>query len=172
VRPTAYRASRSTHCCRTDAPDPVDLYGYTKLLGEIHGEHCLTLRTSLIGPELSRKQSLLEWFLGQRGAIRGFRNAIFSGFTTIELARIVEMLLVKHPRANGMWHVSSAPIDKYTLLHLIKQHYGLDIAIHPDDAFRCDRSLDSTRFREAFAYRPPEWDAMIAEMSSQRALQP
>ena len=147
-----------------DRPDPEDLYGHTKLLGEVADTHALTLRVSLIGHELERHTSLVDWFLGQEGRVKGFRNAIFSGFTTIEMARIVEMLLVKHPDAHGLWHVSSAPIDKFSLLNLIKKHYAVETEIMPDDEFRCDRSLDSTRFRQRFAYEPPSWESMIAEM--------
>jgi dTDP-4-dehydrorhamnose reductase len=162
-------SGRKGNYSEADTPDPVDLYGYTKLLGEVAEPRCMTLRTSLIGHELARKQSLIEWFLAQEGSVRGFRNAIFSGLTTLELARIVETLLVDHPDAEGVWHVSSAPIDKYSLLGLVKKHYGLDIEIVPDDELHCDRSLDSTRFRRRFGYQPPSWDAMIAEMSKQRS---
>jgi dTDP-4-dehydrorhamnose reductase len=67
----------------TDESDAQDLYGKTKYLGELHENHCLTLRTSIIGLELSRRKSLVEWFLAQRGTIKGYKKAIFSGFTTI-----------------------------------------------------------------------------------------
>lgn len=150
-----------------DKPDPVDLYGHSKLLGEVGKLHCMTLRTSLIGNELSRKRSLVEWFLAQCGTVAGYRKAIFSGLTTAEAARVVEMLLLRFPDAHGVWHLSGDPIDKYRLLLLVKKHYGLETDIVPDDGFSCDRSLDSTRFRERFQYRPPSWDSMVAEMSKQ-----
>ena len=153
----------------SDRPDPEDLYGHTKLLGEVADDHAITLRVSLIGHELERYTSLVEWFLAQKARVQGYRHAIFSGFTTIEMARIVAMLLTTQPHAHGVWHVSSAPIDKYSLLKLIRKHYGLDTEIVPEEAFRCDRSLDSTRFRERFDYHPPSWDAMIAEMSEHRS---
>lgn len=153
----------------TDRPDPEDLYGRSKLLGEVDEAHCITLRTSLIGHELDRKTSLVEWFLAQTSAVPGFRNVVFSGFTTIEMARIVEMILMRHPDAHGVWHVSSEPIDKCSLLHIVKNYYGVGTEITPTNEPRCDRSLDSKRFRERFNYRPPSWDTMIAEMSrSQR----
>lgn len=162
-------SGRRGHYSEEDRPDPEDLYGHTKLLGEVADTHALTLRVSLIGHELERHTSLLDWFLAQKGTVKGFRKAIFSGFTTIEMARIVEMLLTTHPDAHGVWHVSSAPIDKFRLLNLIKKHYAVDTEIMPDDEFRCDRSLDSTRFRERFAYEPPSWESMIAEMSAFRS---
>lgn len=147
-----------------DFPDADDLYGRSKLLGEAGDAPCITLRTSIIGRELSRKTGLLEWFLAQRGRIRGYRKAIFSGFTTQEMARIIEMLLTQFPQAHGLYHVSSAPISKYDLLVLIRDRLGLATEIEPDDVFECDRSLDSTRFRREFNYNPPVWEAMIREL--------
>jgi dTDP-4-dehydrorhamnose reductase len=154
----------------SDTPDAEDLYGRTKLLGEVVDTNCLTLRTSIVGHELERKTGLLEWFISQREPVRGFRKAVFSGFTTLEMARIVEMLILEHRDAFGVWHVSSEPIDKYALLGLVKRYYGVETRVDPDDEFRCDRSLDSTRFRERFAYQPPTWEQMIEEMSRKRGM--
>jgi dTDP-4-dehydrorhamnose reductase len=148
-----------------DVTDAADLYDRSKLLGEVSDAPAITLRTSMIGRELSRKTSLLEWFLAQRGPVKGYRNAIFSGFTTQEMARILEMLITRFPQASGLYHVSSSPISKYDLLRLIRDKLGLSTEILADDSFRCDRSLDSTRFREAFGYSPPTWDAMIEELA-------
>jgi len=147
-----------------DIADAEDLYGRSKLLGEVTDEHCLTLRTSMIGPELHRKNSLFEWFLAQKGTIKGFKRAIFSGFTTIELSRIIERLIVEHPTASGLYHVSSEPISKYDLLSLIKQKMKISIQIVPEDHFECNRSLDSSRFRKDFNYSPPSWPQMIDEL--------
>src|SRR5262245_25384232 len=154
----------------TDAPDAEDLYGRSKCLGEVAGPGCLTLRTSIIGRELSRRTGLLEWFLSQSGkTVKGFRNAIFSGFTTHEMARIIERLLTGSESAHGVYHVSSAPISKYDLLCEINRALRLDITIVPDDALRCDRSLDSSRFRLEFGYQPPSWDEMVAELARESA---
>ena len=98
----------------SDPSDAGDLYGKTKFLGEVKDDFCLTLRTSIIGPELSRKKSLLEWFLAQEGTIKGFRKAIYSGFTTLEMSRIIELMFL-HPKAYGVYQVSSEPINKYDL---------------------------------------------------------
>ncbi len=149
-----------------DPSDAEDLYGKTKFLGEVQDDHCLTLRTSIIGRELARKKSLLEWFLAQQGTVKGFRNAIYTGFTTLEMSRIIEKMLVNHPEAAGVYQVSSDPVNKYDLLLLFRKKFGHQIEIVPDDTFFCDRSLDSTRFRGEFNYTPPSWDAMIDELKT------
>lgn len=150
----------------TDPPDAEDVYGRTKLLGEVTEPHCLTLRTSMIGPELSRKTGLLEWFLAQRGrTIKGFTKAVFSGFPTCELARIIERILTDHPSLHGMYHVAAAPISKYDLLGLVRDRFGLPVAIERDTTFECDRSLDASRFCRETGYSSPTWEAMIDDMA-------
>jgi dTDP-4-dehydrorhamnose reductase len=149
----------------SDAPDPEDLYGRTKLLGEVIAPHVITLRSSIIGLERANNLGLVEWFLAQRGPIKGFRKAIFSGFSTIEMARILE--LVAASDRHGLYHVASTPIDKYSLLVGLRDRLGRDLAITPDDTFACDRSLDATRFHADFDYTPPAWDAMLDELASQ-----
>lgn len=148
----------------SDPSDAEDLYGKTKYLGEVHEANSLTLRTSIIGRELSRHTSLLDWFLSRSGSVKGFTNAIYTGFTTVEMSRIIEKILMEYPDASGVYQVSSDPINKYELLLLIREKLGLDIEIIPDDVFCCDRSLDSSRFRSDFNYTPPSWPAMIEEL--------
>jgi dTDP-4-dehydrorhamnose reductase len=147
-----------------DLSDAEDLYGKTKFLGEVQDSNCLTLRTSIIGYELSRKKGLLEWFLSQSNGVRGFKNAIFSGLTTLEMSRIIEMMLIEYPHASGVYQVSSDPINKYELLRLFSKKLNHPIEIYSDEEFCCDRSLDSSRFRREFCYEPPAWDAMIEEL--------
>ncbi len=152
--------------CESDYSDADDLYGRTKFLGEVSDLNCLTLRTSMIGSELSRKTGLLEWFLGQRGqTVKGFTKAIFSGFPTVELARIVERVLVEAPTLHGVYHVAARPISKYDLLTLIRDRLRLPITIERDSTFECDRSLDASRFHRDTEYSPPTWEAMIDDMA-------
>jgi dTDP-4-dehydrorhamnose reductase len=159
-------SGRKGNYCETDFPDAEDLYGRTKLLGEVSEPHCITLRTSMIGPELSRKTGLLEWFLARRGqTVKGFTKAIFSGFPTSELASIVELVLVNMPNIQGLYHVAAQPISKYDLLTLIRDLLRLPITIEKDSTFACDRSLDASRFCRDTGYEPPAWEAMIADMA-------
>jgi dTDP-4-dehydrorhamnose reductase len=158
-------SGRKGNYTENDPADAEDLYGRTKYLGEVHAANAITLRTSIIGRELARKTGLLEWFLTQTGSIRGYRNAIFSGFTTIEMTRIIEMLLMRFPGASGVYHVSSEPISKFDLLELLRKRLHRQVEIVPYDEFRCDRSLDSTRFRSEFGYRPPDWTVMVEELA-------
>ncbi|HJQ10161.1 MAG TPA: SDR family oxidoreductase [Gemmatimonadaceae bacterium] len=151
----------------SSTPDAVDLYGRTKLLGELSEGQTLTLRTSIIGLELARKTSLVEWFLAQRGTIKGYTNAIYSGFTTMEFARILESIIVEYPQRSGLYHVASEPIDKFTLLTMLNDRLGRRIEIIPDDSFVCDRSLDGARFRNEFSYSPPSWESMLDELANQ-----
>jgi dTDP-4-dehydrorhamnose reductase len=150
----------------TDVSDAEDLYGRSKYLGEVDEPGCITLRTSIIGHELSRKSSLLEWTLAQQGTVKGYQKAIFSGFTTIEMARIIERVLTTHTNAHGMYQVSADPIDKHALLLLIKQYLHPSIDVVADTAVQIDRSLDSSRFRADFDYTPPSWSSMIAELAT------
>jgi len=148
-----------------DLADARDLYGLSKRLGEVTGPGCLTLRTSIIGPELSRKTGLLEWFLAQRGTVNGYTGAIFSGFTTLEMARIIERLLESQPALEGLYHVASRPISKFDLLGAFRDALGLATKIVPYSEFRCDRSLDGSRFAAASGYVAPEWPQMVAELA-------
>jgi dTDP-4-dehydrorhamnose reductase len=156
----------------SDVPDAEDLYGRSKLLGEVDSGDCLTLRTSIIGRELGSSHGLLEWFLSRDGGtVSGYRRAIFSGFTTQALADMIAWLLADQRDLRGIWHVASEPISKYDLLCLLKEHYRLDIEIEPDDAFACDRSLDGREFRRATGFTPKPWPEMIAGLPRRRALQ-
>jgi dTDP-4-dehydrorhamnose reductase len=147
-----------------DRPDAVDLYGRTKLLGEVEYPHCITLRTSIIGHELKGKHGLIEWFLSQEGKVRGFTHAIYSGFPTVEMARIMSEYVIPNKDLKGLYHVSSHRISKYDLLRLVAERYGKQIEIERYDDFCCDRSLDSGRFRSVTGYNPPSWPELINTM--------
>ncbi len=151
-----------------DPADATDLYGQSKHRGEVTGPQCVSLRTSVIGHELGTNLGLLDWFISQRSqTINGFKKAIYSGFTTLEMARIIERILTRHPRLSGLWHVASEPISKFDLLQLCREKLGWEGIIEPNDEFVCDRSLNGDRFNEATGYKPPGWQAMISELAQQ-----
>jgi dTDP-4-dehydrorhamnose reductase len=150
-----------------DLPDPADLYGRSKLLGEPAGPGVLTLRTSMIGWEPSgRRQGLLEWFAAQAGGrVSGFTRAVFSGPTAPVLARAILDLLDGHPALEGTWHVGAAPIDKHALLLGLRDALALDVEIVADATVVIDRSLDATRLRAATGWSAPDWPEMMEELA-------
>ncbi len=147
-----------------DPSDARTLYGRSKYLGEVDGPGCVTLRTSIIGHELSNAHALIEWFLAQEGRAIGFTRAIFSGLPTVELSRVMRDFVIPRPALSGVYHVSSAPISKFELLRLVADVYGKSIEIIPDETLVLDRSLDSSRFRALTGYVPPSWPELIHSM--------
>lgn len=149
-----------------DYPDAVDLYGKSKNFGEVVEGNCLTLRTSIIGRELLTAHSLVEWFLSNRGKeVKGFKNAVYTGFPTVILADILADIIIKHPNLRGLYHVSSEKISKYELLKLVNEEFKSEIKIIPEEDFRVDRSLDSTKFRRETGFKPMKWSEMIKIMA-------
>jgi dTDP-4-dehydrorhamnose reductase len=151
----------------SDVSDAEDLYGRSKFLGEVSGAGALTLRTSIIGRELRATSGLVEWFLANRGgAVDGYEKAIFSGLTTLQLADLIGDVIERHPSLSGLYHVSTEPIDKLTLLQLLNDAYAANVIIRPSSAVRIDRSLDSSRFREATGWTPRPWPELVAAMAA------
>jgi dTDP-4-dehydrorhamnose reductase len=147
-----------------DQPDCYDLYGKTKLLGEVLDSRNITIRTSIIGHELSTNHSLVDWFLSQKAMVKGYKNAIFSGLPTNILASIIHEYIIPNENLTGLWHVSSDPIDKYNLLNILKKEYAVDTQILPDFDLKIDRTLNSKRFRDATGWTPPKWEELIRSM--------
>ena len=145
-----------------DITDPVDIYGLTKALGEIkNSNRTLTIRTSIIGREIDRKLGLLEWILSQNfKKIRGYRNFIFSGLTTYELSNVIKDTILQK-FIPGLLHISSKPISKLDLIKKICDVFSLEIEILEAQEPICDRSLNSSYFRNYFNYQINNWDQMI-----------
>lgn len=147
-----------------DVANATDLYGRSKLLGEVDYSNAITLRTSIIGHELKGNHALVDWFLSQEGPVNGFAKAIFSGLTTVELSRVIARHVIPRPDMRGLYHLSADPINKHDLLSLVADVYDKRI-----DIVRCnepviDRSLSSERFRTATGYIPPDWKALVSTL--------
>jgi dTDP-4-dehydrorhamnose reductase len=150
-----------------DPPDAADLYGRSKLLGESVAPGSLTVRTSIIGRELAASYGLVEWFLGEAGGtVCGFTKAVFSGFTTRALAHVLIAVLTEQRDLEGLWHISSNPIDKNALLEMLRDAYDVPVSIEPDDSVVIDRSLDSSRFRRQTKWQASSWREMIDQMAA------
>lgn len=147
-----------------DQSDALDLYGRSKYLGEVAYPHCVTLRTSIIGHELKSNFGLVDWFINQTESVNGFTKAIYSGFSTLEMANIILNHVIPNEELSGVYHVSSEPISKYELLKIISKIYDKKIEIKAYDNFVLDRSMKSDFFRSITKYSPPSWEDMIIKM--------
>lgn len=146
-----------------DIPNPNDLYGLSKYLGEVYSAKCITLRTSVIGPELNKSQGLFEWFMKQKGTINGYKNFIFTGLTSYELAKIIVHKVLKINK-NGIIHIASKAIDKYSLLKKIQKVFKKDnVKIKLSKSIKINRSLVS-KFQKKNNIKVSSWDKMILDM--------
>jgi dTDP-4-dehydrorhamnose reductase len=129
-----------------DFRDADDVYGRTKALGEINTAPHLTLRTSIVGPELKLKgEGLFHWFMNQSGNVNGYKNAFWGGVTTLQLAKVINQIVSS--KIQGLVHVTNGePISKYELLALIKDQFGLDrVSLVPLEGKQVNKSLKSNR---------------------------
>lgn len=150
----------------SDSADAEDIYGRTKFLGEVVLPNCFTMRTSIIGHGLENHASLVDWFLSQKGKIKGYTKVIYSGLPTVEIAHIIAEYIIPNKNLMGLYHVSAEPISKYDLLNLMAKIYHKKIVIERFDKFILDRSLDSTKFRKITSYQPPSWERLVRKMYS------
>jgi dTDP-4-dehydrorhamnose reductase len=149
----------------SDVADAADLYGLSKHLGEVGAPGAVTLRTSIIGPELGlAARGLVAWFLSQAGPVKGYTRAMFSGLPTVELARVIRDFVIADTTLEGLYHVAAERISKHNLLRLVADVYGRSTEILPDDTLEIDRSLDGTRFCQRTGYRAPSWPALVQQM--------
>jgi len=153
-----------------DDPDPVDLYGRSKLLGEVEGPGVLTIRTSIIGRELENMTGLLEWFLSRAGTrVPGYAKVIWSGVTTNFLAAVVGRLVQTNP-VDGVLHLSGPAISKYKLLLALNDALGTATTVEPDETVISDRSLNSDRFWSRTGLKRPNWNDMLSELAEESRL--
>jgi dTDP-4-dehydrorhamnose reductase len=152
------------HYTEVDLPDAKDIYGIAKYLGEPAETHTVTLRTSILGPELSGCNGLLEWFLSQNVSCFAYRRVIFSGLPTSVLAEVIRDFVLPRKELHGIYHVAAAAISKFDLLQLIAKSYGKQIELVAKDTPISDRSLDASRFIHATGYAAPDWKTLVNAM--------
>jgi len=157
-----FSGDKGTAYLEGDFKDGSGNYSKTKGLGEIISKNHLTLRTSVVGPELKNNgEELFHWFMNQSGTISGYTKSIWSGVTTIELARAVECSMRRD--ITGLHHVTNnSSINKYDLLKLFQKYTGIDINISPVDGMKVDKSFIDTR--ELLDFQIPSYDLMVSEM--------
>lgn len=148
----------------SDFRDADDVYGRSKALGEIINNKDLTIRTSIIGPELKENgEGLFHWFMHQTGQIRGFQTAIWGGVTTLELAKAIDVAIDQN--VTGLIQLSNgAGISKYDLLHLFKRIWNKqDVEILPYDGNGIDKSIAKSAKLD---YPVPDYQIMLQELYS------
>jgi dTDP-4-dehydrorhamnose reductase len=146
-----------------DIPDGTSIYAQSKQLGEIVSDKHLTIRTSIIGPELKEDGiGLFLWFMKQNGVIKGYEKVWWNGVTTLELAKAIEVM-IKHD-ITGLYHLGSEEkVSKFKLLTLIQEIFEkTDVEIIPDSHIVLDRTIKSTR--TDFQYRIPSYKQMLLEL--------
>lgn len=145
-------------------PDATDLYGLSKLRGEVKSKNSLTIRCSIIGREIFNHTELFEWIYSMRGKqIKGYNNVLYSGVTSIWMGRVLKKILKYHSELSGIYNISSEPITKYSLLNLINEHFKLGIEITRDTKIKSNKVLISKKFTEITDINPPNWDDLITE---------
>lgn len=145
-------------------PDATDLYGRSKLLGEVSYYDHVTLRTSIIGHEINSAISLIDWFLSQTSQVRGYSKAVFSGLPTVCVAQFLDEYMFSQDGLVGLYHLSAEPIDKFSLLNIVNQVYNHQLKIEKCESFTIDRSLDSSLLRKTTGFMPLSWYDMIERM--------
>ncbi|MEK4359533.1 SDR family oxidoreductase [Paenibacillus sp. FSL M7-1455] len=146
-----------------DQPDGTSMYAMTKALGEVRAPGHLTIRTSIIGPEIrSHGIGLMHWFMSQKGTVTGYRNVMWNGVTTLELAKAVDRFM--NSSVSGLIHLAHpVPICKHDLLLLFQEIWDLrDVVVLPVDQPVQDRTLVSTR--ADIDYAVPHYRDMLKEL--------
>ena len=146
-----------------DLKDGSTFYDRSKALGELEDEKNLTLRQSIVGPDIkSSGIGLLNWFMQQHGEVAGFTEAIWTGQTTLQLAKTMEA--AAEEKVHGLYNtVPDVSISKNELLKLFDKHLRSEkIDIIPVNMMAADKSLRRTRWD--FQYKIPEYEPMIIEL--------
>jgi len=146
-------------------PDALDYYGKTKGLGEINSKSSLTIRSSIIGPELFNKTELFEWIINNKEKeINGFSRVMYSGVATVYMARLVVDLIENHKDLIGIYNIASNPISKFELLHLINDNFDLGLVINKDQNIVSNKTLDASKIENELGIKSPSWNELILDL--------
>jgi len=146
-------------------PNALDYYGKTKGLGEVFSKNALTIRSSMIGPELFNKTELFEWVINNKEKeINGFSRVMYSGVTTIYMASFLADLIENHKNLNGIYNIASKPISKFELLHLINENFNLGLFINKDQSIISNKTLDPSKIDNELGIKSPSWNELIIEL--------
>lgn len=149
----------------SELKDGSGFYAQSKALGEIVNSKDLTIRTSIIGPELNSSGiGLLHWFLCQKNEISGYNSAFWSGVTTLELAKFIHFILTSKSTLVGIFHLTNnTKIDKFSLLEIFKLVFNkTELIIKANGNYKVDKSLINSRTE--IDYVVPNYSEMIHEM--------
>lgn len=148
--------------------DAMDIYGLSKSLGEVvDSKNALTLRGSMIGRELDNKTELLEWFLKQKNRnVKGYSEVIYSGITSVRMAKIVLHIINNYFGLFGLYNVSSIPITKLNLLYLFNDSFNVNATIEKDNSYSSRKILISDKLYEEIGLVKPSWPDLISELKS------
>lgn len=144
-------------------PNAISFYGRTKALGEVINDRNVTLRTSIVGYDNNPNGiGLFQWFMKQQGEVQGYRRVMWTGVTTIELAKQIKVAIENH--LTGLQHVvNNNVVSKENLLKLIKKYFKKNIEIKPNYMIRSDKTLRRTEL--SYNFDIPSYEDMIKEMS-------
>lgn len=155
-------SGKKGHYTETDFRDADDVYGRSKALGEINNDRDLTIRTSIIGPELKENgEGLFHWFMTQKGPVYGFKTAIWSGVTTLELAKAIDYA-IDHNSVGLVQLSNGEGISKYDLLCLFKDIWHRDNEIIPDERNHTNKSIVQSTI---FKYNVQSYKDMLFELA-------
>ncbi len=147
-----------------DFKDGETFYDRSKALGELDDNKNITLRNSIVGPDINPKGiGLMNWFMQQKGEINGYTKAMWTGQTTLQLAKTMEV--AAREKATGLYNtVPDTSISKYNLLELFNKYLRNDsLTINPIEGINADKSLKRTRYK--FDYKIPDYEIMVSELA-------
>ena len=151
----------------TDFRDGDTPYARTKAMGEVIDDHNLTIRTSIIGPELkSNGTGLFHWFMHQHGEIKGYTHAYWSGVTTLELSKCIHAAIQQN--LTGLYQLSMPEkISKYELLKLFQKVWKKeDVTILPYDDYFCDKSMVISQVEHCQYTAQTDYEAMLRDIKA------